>query len=60
MLSGRVRPKIREAAKKGALARQVPIWRYLEILVEAAEADQEGTEHVAPVQTEQLDLVMSA
>ncbi|MET8006277.1 hypothetical protein [Nonomuraea glycinis] len=58
MLSGRVRPEIRAAAKKGASARQVPIWRYLEILVEA---DQEGVTYAAPEQTKQLDLeLMSA
>jgi hypothetical protein len=54
MLSGRVRPKVRVAAKKGARARQVPIWRYLEILVEA---DSLGSTYIEEQPTAQLDLM---
>ncbi|MET7335967.1 hypothetical protein [Nonomuraea sp. NPDC005650] len=61
MLSGRVRPEVKTAAKKGARARQVPIWRYLEILVETAEGSQENAELVVPARPEMLDLdLMSA
>ncbi|PZG22524.1 hypothetical protein [Nonomuraea aridisoli] len=58
MLQARVRPEVCDLAKKGAKARRVPLWRYLEILVEA---DQKGTAPVEPEQTEQLNLdLMSA
>ncbi|HEX4816021.1 MAG TPA: hypothetical protein VFV66_25025 [Nonomuraea sp.] len=53
MLQARVRPEVCELAKKGAKARRVPLWRYLEILVEA---DQQAGSYVPPEQTEQLDL----
>ncbi|GAA2411227.1 hypothetical protein GCM10010404_81440 [Nonomuraea africana] len=53
MLSGRVKPEVRAAAKKGARARQVPIWRYLEILVEA---DRAASTYVEQEPLEQLDL----
>ncbi|GAA1624462.1 hypothetical protein GCM10009733_021420 [Nonomuraea maheshkhaliensis] len=48
MLSGRVRPKVAAAAKKGAKARRVPIWRYLEILVQGAEVGKLDLKAVSP------------
>ncbi|WP_049566587.1 hypothetical protein [Nonomuraea sp. SBT364] len=58
MLQGRVRPEVCALAKTGAKARRVPLWRYLEILVEA---DQGAVMHAEPEQTKQLDLdLMSA
>ncbi|MBB3733881.1 hypothetical protein [Nonomuraea dietziae] len=54
MLQGRVRPEVCALAKKGAKARQVPLWRYLEILVET---DQDARRYVESEQTQQLDLI---
>ncbi|MEU4332629.1 hypothetical protein [Nonomuraea dietziae] len=54
MLQGRVRPEACELAKRGAKARRVPLWRYLEILVES---DQGARRYVELEQIDQLDLM---
>lgn len=53
LLQGRVRPEVKERARRGAAVRGISLALYLEQLVEA---DELADTYVAPEPAEQLDL----